>query len=78
MADIIRVYDGEDSPDGLPRAMDDEGQVFAVTNMFVFNGVEYIATDSLEEAERVVIRRADDNWLTLDISDKIPSRKGLN
>ena len=62
---IVRVFD---NTDGHPHAMNENGEVFDVTNMFT-NGE---ATDSLAEAEIIVVRLAEDSWLTLDISDKTP------
>lgn len=76
MADIVRLFRNE--LDGGNLAMDTEGQVFDITNMFVFNGEEFVETDELGEAERAVIKLGEHDWLSLDISDKTPWAGSVN
>ncbi|MFA5898345.1 MAG: hypothetical protein WC829_04450 [Hyphomicrobium sp.] len=72
---IVRIFTDEKES---PLAMDDTGAVFEITNMFMWNGQGVIEVDSLDEAESVVIKLAEDKWLNLDISDKTPWKQELN
>jgi hypothetical protein len=63
--DIVRIFH---DIAGFLCAMDADGAVFDVTNMFAGGEI----TDSLAEAESIVVKLAEDSWLSLDISDKTP------
>jgi hypothetical protein len=76
MADIVRLF--QQDPGDSAYAWDVEGQMFDITDMFVFDGQEMVETDDLDEAERVVIKLGEHNWLGMDVSDKTPWAESVN
>ena len=76
--DIVSVLDGPDTPDGKPYATGEDGNLYPITRMFVFDGLNYAETTNLEEADQVVIKFGKDDWGAINISNKVAGRQGLN
>lgn len=71
MAEIVRIFSDEQRG---PTAMDADGNMFEITNMF--DGDD--ETDDLDEALVVVVKYDEYHWLTLDVSDKTAWAGRLN